>query len=436
MTQTRMLGRSLGFGIGAAVFVLGRAALAEPSVPEPPPPTEPWYEAVQLRAFADAYANVNWGFPKPSSYSPPTRHFDGAQGLNLSWVGLDAAYAPEPVGGAVSLRFGPSAEREARSDADAGLQNLKQAFVAWRPGSGSVTLEFGKFDSFVGAEVAESQDNPTYTRGLLWTFAQPHFHTGLRASFELLPELTLAAMVVNGWDRSVDNNVGKTFGLGLRVNPSDAFSASLAYIGGPEQTDTTEVSCAAGTAYDPAQGTCAQQAGAPAQTQVVDRGGANDFDAFRHLIDLTLSLEPTESLSLVLNADYGVEGVRPVDTSIEATTVTQKWYGASLVGRMQLNETWAVALRGEYFKDADGRVFEYPLPGTTAEGGKVLDDVELASGTLTVEARPTENLILRLENRGDFALGASPDKNIFREKVRDTSDKAFTTTLGVVVTTN
>ncbi|MCK6533910.1 MAG: porin [Polyangiaceae bacterium] len=430
MAQHHGYTRWVKSGVGAVVLLSASVAGAQPSVPEPPPPAEPWYEAVQLRAFADAYASANWAFPKPATYQPATRLYDGPQGFGLSWVGLDASFAPEPVGGTLSLRWGPSAALHAGRDAGSGLEYVKQAFVAWKPGSGSFTLELGKFDTFVGAEVAESQDNFNYTRGLLHAFAQPAFHTGVRASAEMIDGLTLTAMVANGVNRSLDNNVGKTFGLGLSVNPSDSFAATLGWIGGPEQDDSAEVACTTGTAYDPKVGTCAVKAGAPAQTHVVDRGGANEFDAWRHLLDLTLAVQPMETLAIVLNADYGVEGVRPADTSIDADPKAEKWFGAALLTRMQLSETWAVALRGEYLADPDGRALAYTLPG-----GARLKDTELASATFTVEAKPTDNLILRLENRGDFVIDAS-DKQIFREKVRDGSDKLFTTTLGVVVTTN
>ena len=41
-------------------------------------------------------------------------------------------------------------------------------------GKGSpITLDFGKFDTIYGAEVAESQDNINYTRGVLYWFGQP-----------------------------------------------------------------------------------------------------------------------------------------------------------------------------------------------------------------------------------------------------------------------
>src|SRR4029079_19549234 len=168
-------------------------------------------------------------------------------------------------------------------------------------------------------------------------------HTGLRASAELLPELTLSALVVNGWDRSLDNNVGKTYGLQARVSPSAAFSASIAWIGGPEQDDFTSTNCAADTAYDPGAGTCIAKPGAKAQEYVVERGGANDFDAWRHLFDLVLTLQPLDNLAFVVHADYRVERVRPDDTSVSASPKSKHYWGGSLFARLQIDETWAIA---------------------------------------------------------------------------------------------
>lgn len=434
--------RRAGWASGLLVLLATGLASAQSEVPEPPPPTEPWYEQIQLRAFVDAYYQQNLAFPKPQTYKPPTRYFDGQQGFGLAWVGFDAAFAPEPVGATVSLRFGPLAKLHAvganepnaeNTDLDNGLEWVKQAYVSWKPdgADGVFTLDFGKFDTFVGAEVDDSQDNFNYTRGLIFTYAQPRWHAGLRATAELLPELSLTAMAVNGSDRTFDNNVGKTFGLQAVINPSESFAASIGWIGGPEQSDSTSVACSAGTAYDPGTGGCSPSTDAEARTYVVDRGGANEFDAWRHLFDVVLTLQPTETLAFVANGVYGMEGVRPEDEFAEDTdTDIQRWYGGALLARMQLSHVWAVAARGEYLADKDGRALRLMLPGD-----EHVHDAKLASATLTIEARASENLILRWENRGDFVLDADPTKKIFQEDVRDGSQRLFTSTLGVVVTT-
>ena len=426
--------RNWGAGTAMAVTLLGAtAAKAEPMAPEPPPPVAPWYEAIEFEAFADAYASVDWNFPKPhGGERRVTRSFDRQDGFALAWVGVDASYEPDPVGGMLSLRFGPTATEHAHGDANIDLQYVGQAFASWRPGGvdGPVRLDFGKFDTIYGAEVAESQKNMNYTRGVLYQFAQPVFHTGLRAEAQLIPEMSLTALAVNGWNNSQDNNTGKTFGLQANVKPSDALSASLGWLGGPEQDDSITTSCAAGTEYDPAAKGCAPAPGAPASEEVVDRGGANKFEAWRHLVDLVVSANPLETVSVVVNADYGVEGVRSLGADGETTTTTKKWYGAMLGARLQLDETYAIAARGEYYKAPDGY-----MPSLTVNEEPVTD-LTLATATLTLEARPTENLILRLENRGDFVLDASPNKEIFQKAERDSAKNLLTTTLGVVVTTN
>ena len=433
---SRRLAASLAGVLGLSLTEL---AAAQAGAPEPPPPMEPWYDALDLRAFADAYGSFNYNTPKPQSRgNDATRAYDVTNGFALAWVGVDASYEADPVGGAVGLRWGPSAELYSGAcfsggatpcDGDIGLQFLKQAYASWRPGGPEsvFTLDFGKFDTIYGAELAESQDNMNYTRGVVYWWAQPAFHTGLRANVEITPELGLTALAVNGYNNTVDNNAGKTFGLQLALVPSDSFGAYLGWLGGPEQDDAVIVSCDPGEAYDESVGGCAPSTGAAGGDEVVDRGGANDFDAWRHLIDLVINFDATDDLSFVLNGDLVFEGVRSIDpATLETDVDNQMLYGAMLSARYQLDETWAIAGRGEYFADPDG------LAGFGSEG------FSLATGTLTLEAAPTENLVLRLEQRGDFALGSDVDggEDIFPKNERGLESQMITTTLGVVVTTN
>src|SRR5688572_1224643 len=128
--------RSASAGLCLGVLLLAQASAAQAPPPEPPPPVAPWHEALDLGAFADAYASVNFGFPKPQTDSNRLRAFDVSNGVALSWVGFDASYEPDPVGGAIEIRFGPSAARLAGADAGSGLEFVKQAYAAWRPGGG------------------------------------------------------------------------------------------------------------------------------------------------------------------------------------------------------------------------------------------------------------------------------------------------------------
>ena len=409
---------------------------AQPSAPEPPPPLDPWYEALDFCLFADSYASVNFNLPKPQEGTNRFRAYDRTNAMSVSWVGLDVSHAAEPVGGGLGLRVGPAAHAYAasclsentRCDSDVdGLGLVKQAYAAWKPGGAgsNVTLDFGKFDTIYGAEVAESQDNFSYTRGALYWLGQPLFHVGLRTRYDPLPELALTALVVNGWNNTIDNNLGKSFGLQLTMAPADRLRVALGWLGGPEQDDIGYVACEVGTEYDPTTGGCSAAADAelPARTYVVDRGGANRLQAWRHLIDLSASYVPIGNLGLVLNADFGTHGHRSIGPDLETELERQYYFGAMLGARLALTETYALAGRGEYYSDPDGM--------TTDVAG-----LQLVTGTLTAEATPTDFLILRLEGRGDFVVDADGSKEIFQYQERGHKSRLITTTLGVVVTTN
>jgi hypothetical protein len=423
--------------------------LAEPVLRPAAPEVEslPWYDAIEFRAFVDGYFSLNYDFPKPQSGANSiARAYDTSNGFALSWAGVDATYPAEPVGGTLSLRFGPTAERIAGSclhgtcDSSVGLSVLKQAFASWRPGgsNGRVQLDFGKFDTIYGLEVAESQDNLNYTRGVLYWYAQPLFHTGLRVNVDLSDELVLRGLLVNGINNTIDNNLGKDLGLQLVFNlprASDGaqlLSTSLGYLGGPEQEDFANVTCDPATQHFDAavaSGCATGPAAGSASSGRVDRATSN-FKGLRHLIDLTATLTPTEKLTLQLNADLDIERVR--DSADAQRFVQHEWWGVMLGARYAFVDEFALAARGEYFSDPDAyatgvATLFAPTDATTPPP----KDVKLVTGTLTLDYKPVDYLILRLDNRIDWS-----NKQIFPKSVRELSGVMPTTTLGVVVTTN
>ncbi len=425
----------------SAALLSPTGVAAQYYAPDPPPADVPWYELVELDAFVDAYGAVNYNFPRPQTDANIYRAYDQNTSFALSWVGLNAHVSPEPVGGTISLRFGPSAEQLANrclhenrelnpcdSDVGLGLETVAQAYASWRPGGavGPFRLDFGKFDSIYGMETAEAQRNANYTRGLLYTLAQPVFHTGLRANVKPLPDMELNLLAVNGQNATLDNNFGKTFGAQLVLAPTPSFSMLLGWLAGPEQDDSAEVACGAGFAYSPEQGVCAPDPNAPvAATYGVSRGGANSFSAFRHHGDLVVLYRPSSMLSVGFDAIYGFEGVR--QGLVSSDTETERWWGGTLIFDLPVHRIWSVALRAEYLNDPQGRLTN-------------VDGAELASGTLTIDAHVTENLLLRLDNRADVMLAATgDDKDVFPVGVvdaagpRDARDYQVTTTFGVIV---
>jgi hypothetical protein len=90
--------------------------------------------------------------------------------------------------------------------------------------------------------------------------------------------------------------------------------------------------------------------------------------------------------------------------------------------RYALHETWSVAGRGEYLADRDGL-----LTG--------ISGLDLVSATLTLQSTPADPLLIRLEQRADWALEAEGSTHLFPKGARSSSRQQYTTTLGVVVTT-
>lgn len=408
----------------------------------PPTGDEDWYDAFEVRVFADAYYSLNYNFPKPQVGGQDVdRAYDTANGFGLAWAGIDISHPAAPVGGTLSLRFGPSAKRynsscfSGKCDADYGLENVKQAFASWRPGGeGSpITLDFGKFDTIYGAEVAESQDNINYTRGVLYWLGQPLFHTGLRFNAELGQFFNVRALVANGWNNSVDNNAGKSFGAQVtahapRGDGHDLVAASLGYLGGPERDDYLVTQCPAGTSFDLNSSTlCSPGNGAASGT--IGRSSSNS-KGWRHFLDLVVTADPIEALHLVANADLGLEQVR--DAINTANFSSEKWWGAMIGARYFVNHAFAIGARGEYYHDTKGLTLGSVYTDRAAQtGANPIPEDTIFTGTLTLDYLPTRNLMIRLDNRIDHS-----SSQIFPKNVRSFSGDLVTSTLGVIVTTN
>jgi hypothetical protein len=423
-----------------------------PAVPPAAPSTEaPWYEGITLGAFADGYFGTDFNFPKAPNQARqnPVRAYDTRNGFALSWVGLDIQKAPEPVGGVLSLRFGPTAFTLADACVDAdncdsssslGLQYVKQAFASWKPAD-SVQLDFGKFDTPYGAEVADSQYNINYTRGVLYWLGQPAYHTGLRVGIDATRNFNLKLLAVNGWNRTIDNNQGKTFGLQatyrLPKEPDsneDALSIALGYMMGPEHGDTLRINCPAGTSFDPEtnpESGCVPAPGSPGGSGIVDRGSSNS-KGLRHFLDLTTVALPTPALKLLLNASLGIDNYRTQED--EAAFTSSLWWGLMVGARYALDDHFGLAGRFEFFSDPDG--FATSGSYLTHVGGDPADlnflDTKIVTGTVTVDYSPMKHLVSFLDLRADWS-----NKRMFPKGVHDADvGQAITATLGVVVSTN
>lgn len=344
---------------------------AAPATAAPPPevnaPAARWSDRLQIGAFVDFYGSLNVRTPRPQPQSNLLRAYDGSNGFHLALAQVEASMPAEPVGATVTLRFGPTAQLIAGGDALHGLERVGQAFASWKPGgkAGSLTLIAGKFDTIYGAEVVPSFQNLNYSRGALYWLGQPLFHTGLRADWQASEAFVFRLIAVNGWNNTGDNNLGKSVGAQAGWT-SEKAAVTLGWLGGPENADVD------------ADGKAVK--------------GANS--KYRHLLDLVVDLKPTSALRLLANGTFVADQVADGAGGYRSTN----WLGASLGARYGLSDRFGVAARGEYYTDKHSVTFAgasapHPTGGRTG----------LVTGTLTLEAIPVPELVIRLEGRLDRA---------------------------------
>jgi len=296
----------------------------------------------------------------------PNRVFDREpNSFNFNMAELAVSMLPdEGFGGAVVLNAGTDADITAAAGSGASDNfDVQQAYVRYK--LGGLEAMVGKFATLQGAEVIESPDNLNFTRSILFGYAIPFTHTGVRASYALNDTITITAGVNNGWDNLVDDNNQKSGEAMIAFNPSDMISATVEGMVGREAGTTGE--------------------------------------GLRSLVDAVLTVTPFEGITLIANADYGVQ------KRGKANGLVARWWGIAGYINYQLDKQWRIALRGEYFDDRDG------FRSGTAQRWK--------EGTATVAFAPTEHIELRGEYRHDQSNKRSFLRSSgFSRKTQDTGD--------------
>ncbi len=200
-----------------------------------------------------------------------------------------------------------------------------------------------KHDEFaLNAEVIETKDNWNYTRSLLFAWAIPYYHAGLRYHHVINANSGLALELVNGWNDVEDNNNSLTYGASYNTNLTKKLPLVVTYYGGPELT--------------------------------------NDNHNWRHLVDTVLTFNQSDKMAYTLNADYAHE-----DRDVGSV----KWWGLAGYARRQLTGRTAFVLRGEYFADSNGA-----STGTAQHVKEV---------TATYEIKGPAGLLTRAEFRYDWS---------------------------------
>ena len=292
------------------------AAPAPAPAPPPPPPSVWSIGSLQFSGLIDGYYSYNANRPSNAANGQVNDLYnfnDKTDQFNLSMAELAINHNPNPIGVHADLIFG-RANVLMHSSTDKNTDNyIEQAYVSAVPPKWHGTeIDFGQFVTSAGAEVIEAMNDWNYSRSLLFSWAIPYYHFGLRTSTPVTKTWTAGLQLVNGWNNVVNNNGGVTIGLtSLYTKPK--YNWALNYYVGPSNTDTQK--------------------------------------GYRNLIDTTLNLTPTPKLAAYLNYDYGQNRTAASLTTHEDSA---HWQGGAIAGNYQFTAKNSFALRGEYFDDNQG----------------------------------------------------------------------------------
>jgi hypothetical protein len=355
-------------------------APAPAAAPAPPPPP-PWsVGGIDFSGLVDGYYTFN--FNHPASQTNGLYNFDtAANQFSLNMAKLSMSHAVDPIGFQVDFGFGHAFDMINGIDANGlGTKNIEQAYVSWKPkGKDSgFQMDFGKFVTSAGAEVIESNANWNYSRSLLFSWAIPYYHFGLRMT-ETKGHFTGGFQLVNGWNNVSDNNSGKTLGFVGNIT-GKKISWMNNYYTGPENPNTNT--------------------------------------GWRNLYDTTVLFTPADKFNAYVNFDYGQN-----KSGSGSNETTAKWYGVAFAGKLQMNDKNAITPRYEWFKDKNA--FE---TGMVCTAGKACD--ALQEFTFTYEYKWTKGLLARLEYRRDWTALAQP--GLFQRGSTGASDHQDTFALGIV----
>jgi Putative beta-barrel porin-2, OmpL-like. bbp2 len=335
----------------ASVSLLALAPLAsaqDQSAPADAPASVWSVGPIDFSGLIDGYYTFNGNHPRNEDGTPGENtlyNFNyNANQFSLGMAKLTMQHDADPVGFRVDLGFGKAFDNIHGSEPSGSsgfMRNVEQAYVSVKSKAG-YEADFGEFVTSAGAEVIEAKDNWNYSRGILFAWAIPYYHFGLRTVLPVGSHFTGGVQVVNGWNNVEDNNSGKTLGL------TGSFTAGKVtwgnnYYTGPENAGTNT--------------------------------------GWRNLYDSVLLLTPSDKFSAYLNFDYAKQN--------NADGTSAIWTGIAGAAKFQLNDKFAITPRLEWFNDHNG--------------GSTGTSQALKEFTITAEMKAAQGVLARLEYRHDWS---------------------------------
>jgi len=309
-----------------------------------------------ISGLVDAYYGYDFNHPT-SPMQTGLRFFDANENqLALSLVELGVSKTPDASSGilgrtgyTVSMGFGQTISVVNGADgAAASDPYLKEAYFSYlAPIGKGLKIDVGKFVTTAGEEVIESNANWNYSRSILFYYAIPFYHFGVRATYAPNSKVSLQAAITNGWNDVVAPNNAKTYEGSISLTPNAKWGFTETYYAGP----------------------------------------VNDINYWRQLSDTVISYAPNAKWAFAINGDYGS------DAEYAGGPVAD-WWGPAGYAKYAFGANDNLAVRYEYYGDPQG---------LTLFGGFGYNTGHAQEVTTTYTHIIANALMTRFEYRYDFA---------------------------------
>ena len=364
---TLVLGAFVAVSFAATFAQTAPSSMASPAAspaasPSPTAtPTPPW----SISGFGDA----TYTKPLPTggtflfTNGSPDRVFDGITGINTK-APVESNFVPnnlnfnirkntsQGLGGDVEVSLGSDANVIASYGGAAGTYtDITQANLYYA--TGPWTLTAGKFETLAGYEVIENPNNNQISRSILFGFAIPFTHTGVRLQYAP-SKWTFTAGANFGWDQIIQVQGGSTLEGGVTWTPSTIFSLSGDVYNGREPSVLTPYPNGATIAPPPS----------PTAMYAYPFGTiTGTIFGTRTLVDLVAHWNPSTVLNFGANYDTAQQTNDQSFTSTGALVTnlagapiqgTSKWNGFAGYAVWNVNSHVTVSGRYESFDDANG----------------------------------------------------------------------------------
>ncbi len=316
-----------------------------------------WYDAVTMSGYLQASYVGNLNKPTDGSGGKVNnvgRLFDtDSNGFNFNTFLLQIAkpVGEDKVGFTTRFRTGQDATVVSGNSSNFWVQEAYLTYAA----TSKLSVIGGKFVTPFGYELVDSVSNPNFSEGLLYTFAEPVTHTGLKANYVFSEKVNATLGVVNGWDTTnPDNNTAKTLLWQTVVTPTKKVAWFFQGLYGKELPDPT--------------------------------------NSTRLSLDTVVTLAATEKLSFAGQLDWGQQTVDP------NTSGTTHWSGAGLWATFAETAKTSTSVRFEVLADQHGANRFGATAFADGSTNQTVKDI-----TLTQKYMLTSNMGVRGEYRHDWS---------------------------------